>query len=99
MSSTNTQPIGLKTSLPEDLLRLALSIDVASSMCDPMTLEDFDKFIFSLASESGVTPSVALASRMTLRFGLEARPVNLSARQAKEVGWMTSGIYGLQSQR
>lgn len=95
--STTTPPIGSKTSLPEDTLRRALSIDVASKTCEPMTLEDFDRFIFSLASECGVTPSVALACRMTLLFGPEVAPANLSPRQAKEAGWMTSGIYGLRS--
>lgn len=95
MKSTNTRPTGLKTSLPEDLLHRALSTDVVSKMCEPMTLEDFDSVISSLASQFGVTHSVALASRMTLRFGPEARPANLSARQAKEAGWMMSGIYGL----
>ena len=92
--STNTPPIGLKTSLPLEQLRRALSIDAASSTCDPMTIESFDRLIFSLASESGLTPSVALVCRMTLRFGREAAPANLSARQAQEAGWMTSGICG-----
>ena len=88
------QQIGLKTSLPLERLHQALSIDVASSMCDPMTLEDFDRHISSLALQFGVTPSVALASRMALRFGPEAAPANLSARQAQEAGWMTSGTCG-----
>ena len=88
------QQTGSKTSLPLERLHQALSIDVASSMCDPMTIEDFDRYISSLALEFGLTPSVALASRMTLRFGRDHVPANLSARQAQEQGWMTSGISG-----
>lgn len=42
----------------------------------------------------GRTPSEELPCRMTTRFGREAVPANLSARQAKESGWMTSGTYG-----
>ena len=91
------QPTGLKTSLPVDLLLRALSIDEASKTSDHMTLEDFDRFIYSLALEFGVTDAVALASRMTLLYGPEAAPANLSPRQAKEQGWMTSGISGQHS--
>jgi hypothetical protein len=97
MKSTNSQQLGSNSSLPVDILRRALSIDAASKISDPMTLEDFDRFISSLASEFGVTPSVALACRMTLRYGAQAAPANLSPRQAKERGWMTSGTYGRTS--
>ncbi len=96
MNSTTIPPIGSKTLLPLEQLRQALSIDVASKICDPMSLEAFDKFIFSLASQFGVTPSVALVCRMTLRFGHSHVPANLSPGQAKAQGWMTSGIYGQQ---
>lgn len=94
MKLTNTPPTGLKTLLPLDSLQTALSIDEALKICMGMTLEDFDRYIFSLASEFGVTPSVALASRMTLQYGPSLAPANLSPRQAKEQGWMTSGTFG-----
>jgi hypothetical protein len=97
MKSTPSQPLGSSSLLPLDTLRLALSIDEASTTSEPMTLEDFDKYISSLASEFGLTPSVALACRMTLKFGPGRVPANLSPRQAREAGWMTSGIYGRPS--
>jgi hypothetical protein len=73
------------------------SIEEASKTFEQMTCEDFDRCISSLALVFGVTPSVARASRMTLLFGREAAPANLSPRRAKELGWMTSGIYGQRS--
>lgn len=66
-------------------------------MLDPMTSEDSDSAISSLASEFGLTLSVARASRMTLLYGREAAPANLSPQQAREMGWMTSGISGRTS--
>lgn len=90
-------PLGSSSLLPEDTLRRAWSIDVASKTSALTTLEDFDRFISSLALAYGVTPSVALACRMTLMFGPDRVPANLSPRQAKEAGWMTSGISGRTS--
>jgi hypothetical protein len=63
-------------------------------MYDPLTSEDSGSAISLLASAFGVTPSVAQACRMTLLYGPDHVPANLSARQAKEMGWMTSGISG-----
>lgn len=88
------QQTGSKTSSDLASSLLALSIAEASKTFEAMTSESFDSAISSLASEFGVTPSVARASRMTLLFGREAVPVNLSARQAKEQGWMMSGTFG-----
>ena len=88
------QQSGSKTSFDLEPLRQVSSIEEASSIFARMNSEDFDRCISSLASEFGVTASVARASRMTLLFGPEAAPVNLSPRQAKEQGWMTSGTYG-----
>jgi len=89
------QQTGSKTSFDLVSSLRVLSIAEASKIFEEMTSEDFDSAISSLASEFGVTPSVARASRMTLLFGREAAPANLSARQAKEQGWMMSGTYGL----
>lgn len=50
----------------------------------------------SLASAAGRSPSVSPAGPTTGRSGPEAAPVSLSARQAREQGLMTSGIYGLR---
>ena len=49
----------------------------------------------SPVSESGATPSGAQAGATTGQSGPEAAPANLSARQAKEAGRLTSGTYGL----
>lgn len=88
------QPNGLKTSLLEGLLPQGSSIEEVSKTYALMSSEDFDKSISSLASRSGLTPSVARASRMTLLFGRDHAPANLSHRQAKDQGWTTSGIFG-----
>lgn len=46
------------------------------------------------ALESGVWPCVGQDGRTTDLFGLAHVPVNLSARQAREAGFLTSGTYG-----
>ena len=50
----------------------------------------------SLASAAGRSPSASPAGLTTGRSGPEAAPASLSARQAREQGLMTSGIYGLR---
>lgn len=45
-------------------------------------------------SECGVMPCAVQAGRMNVPCGREVVPANLSARQAKERGLLTSGIYG-----
>ncbi len=59
-----------------------------------MNLLDLPSAISSPESVSGALPSVPPESRMTRLYGREAVPANLSARQAKEMGWMTSGTSG-----
>lgn len=59
-------------------------------------LWDILNVIFSLGSESGHTLSDAPDGRTTDRCGLGRVLVNLSARQAKEEGLLTSGTYGLR---
>ena len=92
--STDTPPTGSKTSSEWVKSLRAMSIEEASRTFDRMTSDDIDKFISSLALQFGVMPSVAWASRMTLLFGRVAVPANLSPRQAKGEGWMTSGTSG-----
>ena len=48
-------------------------------------------------SASGPLPFAAPAGQMTDLFGLVPVPANLSARQAKELGLLTSGTYGRRS--
>ena len=50
--------------------------------------------ISSLESESGRTPSDSPGSVTTVLSGRAVAPVNLSARQAKAAGLLTSGTYG-----
>lgn len=85
---------GSETSSPPATLPRALLTPVQSWMSHLATSPDSDNAISLLASVFGLSRSVAQACRMTLIYGPEAAPANLSARQAKEMGWMTSGISG-----
>ena len=60
-------------------------------------LEDLASTIFSQVSVSGPTPCVKQDGPMTDQCGPEAARANLSARQAKELGLLTSGTYGQRS--
>lgn len=53
--------------------------------------------IFSRASGDGATPCAALAGQMSALSGLAPAHVNLSARQARERGLLTSGTFGRPS--
>ena len=59
-----------------------------------MTYEDTNNVISSPESVVGPTPCDWLESPMIDLFGQEVVPVNLSARQAKALGLLTSGTYG-----
>ena len=63
-------------------------------MSNPETLPDTPNVISSPASAFGPTPCVAPDGPIAALFGLALVPANLSARQAKEMGLLTSGIYG-----
>ena len=63
-------------------------------MLNPATLPDTPNVTFSPELASGPTPSAAPAGPIAALFGLALVPANLSARQAKEMGLLTSGIYG-----
>lgn len=60
----------------------------------PQTSTDSPKSISSPASASGPEPFGKLAGPTTDPFGPAAARVNLSARQARALGLMTSGTYG-----
>ena len=60
-------------------------------------LEDLASTIFSQVSVSGPTPCDKQGGPMTDQCGPEVARANLSARQAKELGLLTSGTYGLPS--
>lgn len=63
-------------------------------MSTPPTLQDSRNAISSLASADGHTRFVLPAGQMTDLFGPVPARANLSARQARELGLMTSGTFG-----
>lgn len=66
-------------------------------MLNQMTFEDSLNVISSPASVDGVMPLNSLAGPKIEKSGLVAVPANLSPRQAKELGLLTSGICGRHS--
>ena len=66
-------------------------------MSHPPTFKDTPNATSSPVKASGPTRSGSQAGPMIARFGRDHAPVNLSARQAKERGLLTSGIFGLHS--
>lgn len=63
-------------------------------MSDPTNLPDIHSAISSPASEDGVTPCVSPDGPMIGPSGPVPALANLSARQAKALGLLTSGTYG-----
>ncbi len=63
-------------------------------MPPPKILPDTLNVISSPASVSGPLPCDGQAGPIAALFGQALVPANLSARQAKEMGFLTSGIYG-----
>lgn len=61
------------------------------------TSEDLPSATFSPGLESGLTRSASPDGLMTSQSGLVPARASLSARQAKEMGLLTSGTYGLLS--
>lgn len=66
----------------------------ASKTCDPTTSGASPNAISSPASECGPWPCEALGGLTTRQFGACLAPANLSARQAKAMGLLTSGTCG-----
>lgn len=63
-------------------------------MSDPTTFAGITSITSSRASEDGLTPFVLPDGRTISASGLAAALASLSARQVKELGLRTSGIYG-----
>jgi hypothetical protein len=63
-------------------------------MSIPKTLTDSHNATFSRESGSGPMPCAELGGQTIAQFGQALAPANLSAQQAKELGLLTSGIYG-----
>ena len=63
-------------------------------MLPPSTLPDIHNVISSPGLASGPSPCDVPDGPIAALFGLALVPANLSARQAKEMGLLTSGIYG-----
>ena len=66
-------------------------------MFDPATSQDSPSVISSQESEAGLLHCVRPESRIASLCGPAHAHANLSARQAKAEGWMTSGTYGRRS--
>ncbi len=65
-----------------------------SGMFDQMTFADLLSATSSPESEGGASRSVLQGGQTIDRFGLDHAHANLSARQASELGLLTSGTYG-----
>lgn len=63
-------------------------------MYDPMTCADSSSATSSPDLEAGATRYASLGGRTIAQFGRDLAPANLSARQAKDMGLLTSGISG-----
>ena len=88
------QQTGLKTSSEQDTSRQASLTDAALWTCDPETYEGSPSATSSPESESGHTRFAEQVGEMIAVYGLDRVLANLSARQAKALGLMTSGISG-----
>lgn len=63
-------------------------------MSCPMNSESTPSAISSPVSEGGALPCAKLGGLTLAQFGRDLAPANLSARQAKALGLLTSGISG-----
>jgi len=88
---------GFETSSMLDTLRPASSMSEASRTCYPATLPASPSATSSPALASGAWPCGAPAGPTTDLFGPVPVRANLSARQAKALGLMTSGTFGRPS--
>ena len=66
-------------------------------MLDQVNLTDTPNAIFSQESADGLMPCDLLGGLTPKEFGRVLAPANLSAREAKGLGLLTSGIYGQHS--
>lgn len=88
---------GCETSLPAATSHPATLTPAASKTCTPATSAGTRNATSSPASAYGATPFDLLAGQMTDLFGPVPVLANLSARQAKALGLLTSGTSGPRS--
>lgn len=94
-NSTRMPPSGCATSSRRATSRRASSTSAASRMSTPTTCGASGNVTSSPASASGATPYDSPAGLTIDLFGPVPAPANLSARQAKALGLLTSGTSGL----
>lgn len=97
MSTILRRQLGSENSFGRGTLPMETLTSDPSAMCSPPTLTGTPSATSSQASEAGVTPSVSPDGRMMSLSGQVPARVNLSARQAKAQGLLTSATYGLTS--
>lgn len=95
--STRMRPSGCATSSLPGTSRPEWWTKGASRMFTPTTCADSCSATSSPASASGPWPSAAPAGQTTDLFGPVPVLANLSARQARELGLLTSGTFGRTS--
>ena len=95
--STQQQPNGCETSSKPVTLRQDTSMNGVSKMSTQATCAASRNATFSPELASGPMPCDPQDGQMTDLFGLVPVRANLSARQAKELGLMTSGTCGQPS--
>lgn len=96
-SSTPTQPNGCATSSPQGTSHRAMSTNEVSKTSGLKTCPGTPSATFSLASASGLTHSDARVGPTTGPCGQAPHHASLSARQAEELGLLTSGTSGQRS--
>lgn len=92
--STPTQHSGCETSSPLDTSHPGLLTSEALKTCCPATFSASHSATSSPASASGATHFALPGGQMTDLFGQVPVRANLSARQAKALGLLTSGTSG-----
>lgn len=94
MRSTHTSPSGCETLSRGATLQTESLTSEASQMSSQTISEDSPSATSLRGSESGLMLSGRQDGRTIDQSGLVPAPVNLSARQAREQGFLTSGICG-----
>src|SRR5690606_14725184 len=95
--SVRSLPHGCANSSLTDRSRLEMLMSGRYGTCPQATLWDTDSATSSPASAAGALRSGSPAGPTTDLSGPAPAPASLSARQAAERGWLTSGTYGRPS--
>jgi hypothetical protein len=93
-SSTPVLPRGSAPSSPPATSRREKLTSAIFGTCSQLSFADFDSAASSPELAAGRTPSVSPDGPTTVRSGPDPVLVSLSARQAKERGFLTSGTCG-----